>query len=116
MAQTAEAEQEMKDSQTVQSADFAEAADTNQNHGENSIDFLLEMTVPVTITIGRTTVPIKRLLQLGPGSVLQLSKPVEEPVELYLKDTKFAAGTVVVVDGKFAIKVTEIFNTKKDKK
>jgi flagellar motor switch/type III secretory pathway protein FliN len=45
---------------------------------------------------------------MGPGSVLKLDKPIEAPADLYLKDTKFATGTVVVVDGRFAIRIKEI--------
>ena len=66
------------------------------------------MDVPVTITIGQTEIPVKRLLQLGPGAVLKLDKPVNEPIDLYLSDSKFATGTVVVVDGHFAVKITQI--------
>ena len=68
------------------------------------------MEVPVTVAIGQTEVPIRQLLQLGPGSVLKLGKPVDEPVDLYLRDTKFAAGSVVVVDGRFAVKIKQILN------
>jgi flagellar motor switch protein FliN/FliY len=70
------------------------------------------MDVPVTITIGQTEIPVKRLLQLGPGSVLKLDKPVNEPVDLYLSDSKFATGSVVVVDGRFAVKITQILGLK----
>jgi flagellar motor switch protein FliN/FliY len=66
------------------------------------------MNVPITVTIGQTEIPVKRLLQLGPGSVLKLSKPIEEPLDLYLSDSKFATGNVVVVDGRFAVKITQI--------
>ena len=67
--------------------------------------------MPVTIAIGRTEVPIQRLLQLGPGSVLKLDKPIDAPADLYLKDTRFATGNIVVVEGKFAIRIKEILGT-----
>ena len=98
-----------EDSKTqAQSADFPEAADTGAQGTGGSIDILLDMNIPVTVTIGKKEMPIRRLLQLGPGSVLPLDKSVEEPVDLYLKDTRFATGTVVVVEGLFAIKIKEI--------
>lgn len=93
----------------VQSVEFAEAVENEQAGTGGSIDILLDMDIPVTVTIGQTEVPIRRLLQLGPGSVLKLGKPIDEPVELYLRDIKFAAGSVVVVDERFAIKIKEIF-------
>jgi len=92
----------------AQSVEFAEAAGGEAVGAGASLDILLDMNVPVTIAIGRTEVSVRRLLQLGPGSVLKLGKPIEEPVDLYLRDTKFAMGSVVVVDGRFAVKITQI--------
>lgn len=92
----------------AQSVEFSEAAETaTPGHG-TSIDILLDMSVPVTVAIGKTEILIQRLLQLGPGSVLKLDKAVEAPADLYLRDTKFATGSIVVVDGMFAVKIKEI--------
>jgi flagellar motor switch protein FliN/FliY len=66
------------------------------------------MNIPVTVAIGKKELPVRRLLQLGPNSVLKLDKPIDAPADLYLKDTKFATGTVVVVDSRFAVKIKEI--------
>ena len=97
------------DSKTkAQAADFTEAVETNTTGAGGSIDILLDMTIPVTVTIGSTQIPIRRLLQLGPGSVVKLDKSVDAPMDLYLKDTKFATGSVVVVDGRFAVKIKQI--------
>jgi flagellar motor switch protein FliN len=97
------------DSKTkVQDADFPEAVETSATGAGGSIDILLDTTIPVTVTIGTTQLPIHRLLHLGPGSVVKLDKPVDVPMDLYLKDTKFATGSVVVVDGKFAVKIKQI--------
>lgn len=92
----------------AQSAEFPEAVDGEATGAGASINILLDMNVPVTVAVGQTQIPVRRLLQLGPGSVLKLSKPIDEPVELYLKDTKFATGSVVVVDNRFAVKITQI--------
>jgi flagellar motor switch protein FliN/FliY len=92
----------------AQSAEFPEVNGGQSSGPGASINILLEMNVPVTVAIGRTQIPVRRLLQLGPGSVLKLGKPVDEPVDLYLKDTKFATGTVVVVDNRFAVKIKQI--------
>ena len=66
------------------------------------------MDVPVTAVIGETEIPIRRLLQLGPGSVLKLDRPVEAPADLYMRDTKFATGSIVVVEDRFAIMINQI--------
>ena len=96
---------EKKQAQTVE---FSEAAESEPTGAGGSIDILLDMSVTITITIGKTEMPVQRLLQLGPGSVITLDKSIDEPAELYLKDTKFATGNIVVVDGRFAIKIEQI--------
>jgi flagellar motor switch protein FliN/FliY len=97
------------DSKTqAQSVDFPQAVEGKVNGPGSSIDILLDMEVPVSVVIGKVEVPIQRFLQLGPGSVLKLDKSIEEPAELYLKDTKFAVGNIVVVDDQFAIRIKEV--------
>jgi flagellar motor switch protein FliN len=92
----------------AQAAEFTEAVDAPATGAGSSIDILLDMSVPVTVTIGSTMVPIRRLLHLGPGSVIKLDRSVDSPMDLYLKDTKFATGSIVVVDGHFAVKIKQI--------
>lgn len=92
----------------VQSVEFPEAAETEATGPTGSLDILLDMNVPVTVAIGRTDIPVRQLLQLGPGSVLKLDKPIDAPADLYLKDAKFAAADVVVVDGRFAVRIKQI--------
>lgn len=92
----------------AQSVEFAEAAEGIAAGSGTSIDILLDMSLPVTAAVGQTEIQVRRLLQLGPGSVLKLDKPIDEPVDLYLKDTKFATGNVVVVDGQFAVRIEQI--------
>ncbi len=92
----------------AQAAELTEAVDIPATGAGSSIDILLDMSVPVTVTIGSTMVPIRRLLHLGPGSVIKLDRSVDSPMDLYLKDTKFATGSIVVVDGHFAVKIKQI--------
>ncbi len=92
----------------AQSVEFPEATGTEAAGSGSKFDILLDMSVPVTVSIGRAEIPVRRLLQLGPGSVLKLNKPIDEPADLFLKDAKFAAGDVVVVDGQFAVRIRQI--------
>jgi len=118
MAETTEEVQEKQDQQDnteiqdskkqAQSVDFAEAVEGGAAGSGASLDILLDMNIPVTVTVGQAEIPVRRLLQLGPGSVLKLDKPIEEPADLYLKDSKFATGNVVIVDGQFAIRIQQI--------
>ena len=101
-----------EDTQTqAQSVEFSQAPESKTAGPGTSIDILLDMNVPVTVAIGQTEVPIQRLLQLSPGSVLKLDKPIDAPADLYLKDTRFATGNIVVVEGRFAVRIKEILGT-----
>lgn len=107
--QTRENGAAQEDSKTqAQSVEFSEADATEATGAGGSIDILLDMSVPITVAIGRTQIPVRRLLQIGPGSVLKLDKPIDTPADLYLKDIRFATGSVVVVDGRFAVKIEQI--------
>jgi len=116
MVETAEEVKETQDQQEnteqpdskkqAQSVEFAEAAESAAAGSGASLDILLDMNIPVTAAVGQTEITVRRLLQLGPGSVL--NKPIDEPADLYLKDTKFATGNVVVVDGQFAVRIEQI--------
>lgn len=122
MAETAEAVEEkaqegqeqqndagQADSKTqVQSVELSEAAGTETTGAGGSIEILLDMNIPVTVAIGKKDMSVRRLLQLGPNSVVKLDKSIDAPADLYLKDTRFATGNVVVVDGQFAVKIKEI--------
>jgi flagellar motor switch protein FliN/FliY len=108
-AQAVEEKQDQQDSKTqAQSAEFPQAPQSVATGAGSSIDILLDMAVPVTVTVGKTELTIQKLLQLGPGSVLKLDKPIDAPVDVYLKDTKFAAGQIVVVDERFAVRIKNI--------
>jgi flagellar motor switch protein FliN/FliY len=113
MAETETAEQNASETQTdsktqAQSVEFPEAAESEASGSGGNIDILLGMQVPVTVAIGQKEIPIRRLLQLGPGSVLELDKSIGSPVDLYLRDTKFATGEVVVVQDRFAVKIQQV--------
>lgn len=92
----------------AQAVEFPEAVGTESLGRGNKLDIILDMNVPVTVAIGQTEIPVRRLLQLGPGSVLKLGKPIDEPADLYLKEAKFAAGDIVVVDGRFAVRIKRV--------
>ena len=102
---------EQKDSKAqAQSAEFSEATENGAAGPGTSIDFLLDINVPVTVAIGRIEIPIQRLLQLSPGSVLKLDKPIEAPADLYLKDVRFATGNIVVVEDRFAVRIKDVLD------
>ena len=118
MVETAEAVAEEQDQQAdasqtdsktkVQPAEFPDAGEDGPKGAPGSIDILLDMDVPIIASIGQAEISVRQLLQLGPGSVLKLEQSIDEPADLYLKGAKFASGTVVVVDNRFAIRIEQI--------
>ncbi len=107
MAETAEAEKTESKTE-AQNVELSEANASGEAGAGSSIDLLLDVDITVSVSIGQTEIPVRRLLQLGPGSVLELDKSVDEPADLYLRDMRFATGSIVVVDGRFAVKIQSI--------
>jgi flagellar motor switch protein FliN/FliY len=94
--------------QEVQTPEYHQAVDDPSGAPVGSLDLLLDVPLSVTVSLGGTEMPIHRLLQLAPGSVVQLDRSIDEPADLYVRDIKFATGDIVVVDGRFAIKIKQI--------
>jgi flagellar motor switch protein FliN/FliY len=72
------------------------------------LDLLLDIEVPVTVELGHTVMPIEELLALGPGTVVELDKLANEPVELLIRDHVVAHGEIIVVDDAFGLRITHI--------
>ena len=94
-------------------ADFAELTARAGSTGAAPLDRLLDVTVTVTAELGRAHLAINDLLKLGIGSVLELDRPVSEPVDLMVQGVLLARGEVVVVDDRFAVRIKEIAEPKK---
>lgn len=92
----------------AQNVELTEAVDSGSSSTDGNLDLLLDISMSINVNLGSTQVPIRRLLQLGPGSVLQMDKLVDEPAELFVQGNKFATGEIVVVDGHFAIRIKEV--------
>ena len=66
----------------------------------------------VTVELGGCQMPMREVLQLAAGSVVQLDKASDAPVDLYVSGKLFARGEVVVVDGQIGVRVTELVGAK----
>ena len=77
---------------------------------KHDLDFILDIPLDVTVELGRVKMLVNDLLQLGQGSIIELNKPSEEPVEIYINNKLIARGEVVVVDEKFGIRVTDVIS------
>ena len=69
---------------------------------------LLDLTLPVSIELGRTSMTVQELLRLGRGSVVQLDRLAGEPIDIYVSDRRFAEGEVVVLGEHFGVRITRI--------
>jgi len=76
--------------------------------GVRKMDLLLDVPLEVAIELGRTRMPIKTLLELGPGSVVELDKVAGEPLDILVNGRLIARGEAVVVNDKFGIRLTDI--------
>lgn len=74
------------------------------------INRILDIPLSITVELGRTKMLINDLLQLGQGSVIELTKLVGEPLEVLVNNRAVAKGEVVVVNEKFGIRLTEIIS------
>lgn len=75
-----------------------------------SLDFILDIPLVVTVELGRAKMNIRDLLQLAQGSVVELSKFAGEPLEILVNDRLIARGEVVVVNEKFGVRLTDIIS------
>lgn len=78
--------------------------------GEVPLAMLLDLTLPVSIELGRTSMTVQEILRLGRGSVIQLERLAGEPIDIYVGDRRFAEGEVVVLGEHFGVRITRIVN------
>ena len=112
---TNQEEEPVKDEGAGETAVEEQEGDTNQEAGgkadevkEANLDLILDIPLSVTVELGRSKMLINDLLQLGQGSVVELTKLVGEPLEVLVNDKLVARGEVVVVNEKFGVRLTDI--------
>lgn len=95
---------------TVQPVQFASFEDLDQVQGpqNQNLNILLDVKLQLTVELGRTELPIKKVLELTKGSIITLNKAAGEPVELYANGKLIAYGEVVVIEDNFGLRITHI--------
>ncbi|NOH01723.1 MAG: flagellar motor switch protein FliN [Chloroflexi bacterium] len=81
----------------------------------NNIDLLLDVSMRVTVELGRTRMQLAQILELQHGSVVELDRLAGDPVDVFVNDCMVAHGEVVVVDDKFGVRITEMVSAKNGK-
>ena len=92
----------------VAPAAFTNFAPTGASGAGNDINMILDIPVQLTVELGRTRIPIKNILQLAQGSVVELEAMAGEPMDVLVNGYLIAQGEVVVVNEKFGIRLTDI--------
>ena len=95
---------------TVQPVQFASFEDLDQVQGpqNQNLNILLDVKLQLTVELGRTELPIKKVLELTKGSIVTLNKAAGEPVELYANGKLIAYGEVVIIEDNFGVRITHI--------
>jgi flagellar motor switch protein FliN/FliY len=111
--------------EAAQAAQFAELLEREQrerapapaadpgpslNSSDVNLDVILDVPVTLSMEVGRTRIPIRNLLQLNQGSVVELDRAAGEPLDVFVNGTLVAHGEVVVVNEKFGIRLTDVIS------
>lgn len=95
----------------VQKASFQPLGNTATSAVPKNIDLILDVPLEISVVLGRTRKNIKDILSLGTGSLIELDKLAEEPVEILVNGKRVAYGEVVVVDENFGVRITSIVSS-----
>jgi len=87
-----------------------EAAAEAAAEAPRNFDLLLDIPLKVTVEMGRTQMALRDLLQLGPGSVVELAKLAGEPLDVLVNGRPIARGEAVMVNDKFGIRLTDVIS------
>ena len=91
--------------------DLAELGTGVPGTTEVPLAMLMDLTLPLSIELGRTRMTVQDILRLGRGSVVQLERLAGEPIDLYVADRRFAEGEVVVLGEHFGVRITRIISS-----
>ena len=97
-------------SQAQRTPDLAELGNGVTGTADVPLAMLMDLTLPLSIELGRTRMTVQDILRLGRGSVVQLERLAGEPIDLYVADRRFAEGEVVVLGEHFGVRITRIIS------
>jgi flagellar motor switch protein FliN/FliY len=80
------------------------------NGSSQNMEFLLDIPLEISVELGKTKISIGDLLKLSQGSVVELNKSTEQPLEIFVNKKLMAHGEVVVVNDKFGIRLTNVIS------
>ena len=86
----------------------AKLAEAPEEKFDDRIDVILDIDLPLVVRFGRTELPLKTLTRLGPGSVIDLGRSPDDPVEVLVSNRVVARGEVVIVGGSYGIRILDV--------
>lgn len=111
MAEAGETGGDEDDVQTAPMEEFDAGSEPAQGGGSApDIDVILDIPVTISMEVGNTQIPIRNLLQLNQGSVIELDRLAGEPLDVLVNGTLIAHGEVVMVNEKFGIRLTDVIS------
>jgi flagellar motor switch protein FliN/FliY len=75
---------------------------------EMNLNLILDVMVTLSLEVGRVQIPVRDLLQLAPGAIVELNRLASEPLDVFVNGVRIARGELVVVDEKFGIRFTDV--------
>jgi len=97
-----------EDAVHVQEPALEETAGTGPARAGAPLDIVLDSMVPISVSLGETALPIRQLLQTGPGSVVVLDRQVGGVLDVFIEGRRFATGRLIVVGERLGIRIEEI--------
>jgi flagellar motor switch protein FliN/FliY len=94
----------------VMKAEFQPLPDSAGKGEAASIDILMDVSLPVTVELGKATVTVRQVLDMGQGSVIELDRVAGDPVEVFVSGKILGKGEIVVVNDRFGVRMTEILS------
>ncbi len=101
-------ESSLSDPVSAQPLAFSQLTSQGTDVAPQSLDLILDVTIELTVELGRKSMLIKDILSLGPGSIVELNKLAGEPVDLLVNNKLLARGEVVVINENFGIRIIDI--------
>src|SRR5512145_500368 len=93
----------------ARAAEFSDLQDKGAGDARDvNLDVILDVPVTLSLEVGRTRMPIRNLLQLNQGSVVELERGAGEPLDVFVNGTLIAHGEVVVVNDRFGVRLTDV--------
>jgi len=97
---------------SVKPLEFPQLRPSDETVQKENVDRLMDVSLSVSVELGRKQMQIKEILDLGPGKIIELDKLAGEPVDLLVNGKLLAKGEVVVVDENFGVRITDLITPK----